>query len=208
MKTSKKSLVALTVGDVMTRDVEVIPQAMTLRAAAQFLRREQISGVPVVDDHGRCVGVLSAADFLRPAEAGGGKSPRAGQARTCSFQEDVVRADGKEAVRCTLAEGACVLQSRGTLRGGKVALLCQMPYAVVTDWQQLIEERPTDAVGQYMTRDVVTAQPATKLPVLARMMVDAHIHRVIVTDEAGCPVGIVTSTDVLAAVASLAGEGR
>jgi predicted transcriptional regulator len=35
---------------------------------------------------------------------------------------------------------------------------------------------------------------------LARMMLDAHIHRVIVVDEQNRPVGVVSSTDILAAV--------
>jgi CBS domain-containing protein len=52
-----------------------------------------------------------------------------------------------------------------------------------------------------MTADVVTAATDTPLPEVARMMVDAHIHRVPVLDEHGRPVGVVTSTDVLAAVA-------
>jgi CBS-domain-containing membrane protein len=34
-------------------------------------------------------------------------------------------------------------------------------------------------------------------------MLDAHIHRIIIVDEGGQPVGIVSSTDVLAAVARL-----
>jgi len=33
------------------------------------------------------------------------------------------------------------------------------------------------------------------------MMIDAHIHRVIVVDEQQRPVGVVSSTDILSAVA-------
>ena len=36
---------------------------------------------------------------------------------------------------------------------------------------------------------------------LARRMIDVHIHRVIVVDQSGKPIGIVSSTDVLAALA-------
>ena len=38
---------------------------------------------------------------------------------------------------------------------------------------------------------------------LAHRMLDAHIHRIVIVDEHGHPVGIVSSTDVLAAVARL-----
>jgi predicted transcriptional regulator len=39
---------------------------------------------------------------------------------------------------------------------------------------------------------------------LARMMIDAHIHRLIVVDDAGRPAGVVSSTDLLAALAAAA----
>jgi CBS domain-containing protein len=56
-------------------------------------------------------------------------------------------------------------------------------------------------VGRYMTQDPVTVSPGTHISDLARMMTDAHIHRVIVVDGQNRPVGIVSSTDILAAVA-------
>jgi CBS domain-containing membrane protein len=71
------------------------------------------------------------------------------------------------------------------------------------DWQMSdTMDLPTDAVRNFMTHQPVTAQPDTSVGELARMMVDAHIHRVIVVDvDDGSPVGIVTSTDILGAVA-------
>jgi len=61
---------------------------------------------------------------------------------------------------------------------------------------------PADAVSAHMTTDVVTATPQTGIAELARWMRDARIHRVVVVDDRGRPVGIVTSMDVLAAVAA------
>jgi CBS domain-containing protein len=72
-------------------------------------------------------------------------------------------------------------------------------------WQMMdIDSLPKDQVSQYMTRDPVTVSPHTAIGELARIMVDAHIHRVIVVDENGRPTGIVSSIDILAAVASAA----
>jgi CBS domain-containing protein len=198
-------IAALTAGDVMKGPVECLPRGMSLRAAAAVLRRSQLSGAPVVDEDGRCVGVLSAADVLRWAEEAPGEGRR--RLRTCSYQEDTVRADGRPGVLCTLPEGACVLQRPGFTGAGAAGLFCQLPHSVFVDWQQVIEEGPTDEVSNYMTRDVVTVDPATLLPWVARRMIDAHIHRLLVLDGAGRPVGIVTSTDVLAALAALAGNG-
>jgi CBS domain-containing protein len=57
-----------------------------------------------------------------------------------------------------------------------------------------------EAVSRHMTADPVMASPATPITRLARMMIDAHIHRVVVVDEGRRPLGMVSSTDVLAAV--------
>lgn len=56
-------------------------------------------------------------------------------------------------------------------------------------------------VQHFMTKNPVMVPPSTNIGELARMMLDAHIHRIIVVDEAGHPRGIVSSTDILAAVA-------
>ena len=51
-----------------------------------------------------------------------------------------------------------------------------------------------------MSTDPVTVAPSTPITDLTRKMIDAHIHRVIVVDEQDHPIGVVSSTDVLAAV--------
>jgi predicted transcriptional regulator len=53
-----------------------------------------------------------------------------------------------------------------------------------------------------MTANPVMVSSHVAITELARMMVDAHIHRVVVVDEMNHPVGIVSSTDILAALAS------
>jgi CBS domain-containing protein len=57
-----------------------------------------------------------------------------------------------------------------------------------------------EAVRDHMTRNPVVVAPTATLAELARKMVDVHIHRVIVTDPRAKPLGIVSSTDILAAV--------
>jgi CBS domain-containing protein len=52
-----------------------------------------------------------------------------------------------------------------------------------------------------MTPNPVTVAPSTPIGDLAGRMVEHHIHRVIVVDEADRPIGVVSSTDVLNAVA-------
>jgi CBS domain-containing protein len=59
-----------------------------------------------------------------------------------------------------------------------------------------------------MTADPVTARADVRVGELARLMLDAHVHRVIIADPTGRPVGIVSTTDVLAAVAREAAGAR
>src|SRR5262249_13415040 len=65
MTVTTKPLLALTAADLMSAPVRTIPQHMPLREAARLLAREQIGGPPVPAPAGRCVGMLSATDFLR-----------------------------------------------------------------------------------------------------------------------------------------------
>lgn len=153
-----KPFSALTAEELMSRPVEAIPAQMSLREAARLLSRAQISGAPVVDDQGRCVGVLSATDFVRAAQS---------EAHPENFP-------------------------------------CHGPPCVSSEWQMVdLEFLPTDEVRSYMTPDPVTAPGNTRITELARMLLDAHIHRVVIVDARRRPVGIVTSTDILAAVVQM-----
>lgn len=105
-----------------------------------------------------------------------------------------------ERVLCTLPLDACPLQTKDN-----ETISCNSPHEVPADWQVVNEEQlPTEKVGFFMTPDAVTVDADTPLPELAQRMVDAHVHRVIVIDRRNRPVGIVSSTDLLAALARTA----
>ena len=131
-----------------------IPQETSLREAAHLLSRSSISGAPVVDADGRCIGVLSSSDFVTWA----GKD---GKARRSAF---------------------------------------------IAPWGEMIniEDSPDNEIRHYMTVQPVTVLPTAPIGELAQKMVDAHIHRVLVVGDENRPCGIVTSTDILAAVARAA----
>jgi len=143
-----RPLLALTAADLMISPVVTIPQGTSLREAARLLHRSNISGAPVVDPQGRCLGVLSSSDFLTWA---------------------------------------------GT-EGPEVSF--------IAPWGEMIniEDAPDNEIRHYMTVQPVTVAPATPLGEMAQKMVDAHIHRLLVVAEGGRPCGIVTSTDILAAI--------
>ncbi|MCS7044824.1 MAG: CBS domain-containing protein [Gemmataceae bacterium] len=150
-----KPLLELRADDLMSRDVITVPRDMSIKGAARMLAQAQVSGAPVVNEEGRCVGVIAATDFVRWVE--GSSVSRPGRSR-----DDCVFA-------------AWQIPDEQSLREGCVAAI--------------------------MTKDPVTAVPATPIGELAQMMLDAHIHRVIIVDEAKRPLGVVSSTDILAAIA-------
>ncbi len=81
-------LMTLKVKDVMTRKVICVAKNQRLSDAAGLFLEKGISGAPVIDEHGRCVGVLSAIDYVRRAHAAaarGRKSirPRSAWAGRC-----------------------------------------------------------------------------------------------------------------------------
>jgi CBS-domain-containing membrane protein len=140
MVTTAKALLELTAEEVMSRDVVTVPRTMPLRDAARLLRRADVSGAPVVDERGRCVGVLTAADFLRWAEDGcPGEADD--PASACSYQTKGRLLTGEEAVICTLAEGSCPLQRMRPTTQGRHTAVCLAPTGVLTDWQQVSHPR-------------------------------------------------------------------
>jgi CBS domain-containing protein len=56
---------AFTAGDLMTRDVAVVHPNSSLLEAVKLMARRHISGMPVVDDAGTLVGMLSEGDLVR-----------------------------------------------------------------------------------------------------------------------------------------------
>jgi CBS-domain-containing membrane protein len=199
MLATTRSLIDLTAGDLMSRDLISVSHETPLREAGRLLVLHQISGLPVVEPGGTCVGVLSTTDLLRWAiQQDGGSSPRiAGRPYSCIFQLKHREVNGEERVLCTLPLDVCSLQ-----RQEGENIFCSQPHEVLADWQVVnVEQLPTENVGQFMTPDPVTVAVDTPLAELARRMVDAHVHRVVVVDRRYHPVGIVSTTDILAAIA-------
>ena len=54
----------LTAQDIMTREVITIKESATVRELAALLLTSNISGVPVVDDSGRVIGVVTESDLI------------------------------------------------------------------------------------------------------------------------------------------------
>jgi CBS domain-containing protein len=175
----------------MSHDLVVVPPQMSARDAVRLLHRAGASAAPVVDDRGRCVGLLSTPDVLRWVDAGCPEAV-AGPGLTCPYRARGRLLTGGEAVICTLADGSCPFQAVQPTTGGRHQDICTRPAT---------ERPPFGVVPRYITTDVVTVRPQAPLPELVRKITDGRVDHLVVVDESGRPVGIVSAKGVLNAVA-------
>ncbi len=144
---------------IMTKDLVAVTPHTTIEEAAKIMLQMHISGLPVIDDAGNLVGVVSESDFLRRSEIGTGR---------------------RHAAWLKFFMGP-----------GRAAA-------------EFVHERGRK-VADVMTKQVVSVQEDTGLAELVDLMEKNDIKRVPVL-RGNAPVGIVTRTNLLQAVASLVHE--
>ncbi|MDA9463367.1 CBS domain-containing protein [Bradyrhizobium sp. CCBAU 53415] len=144
---------------IMTKDIVAVTPHTTIEEAAKIMLRMHISGLPVIDDAGNLVGVVSESDFLRRGEISTGR---------------------RHAAWLKFFMGP-----------GRAAA-------------EFVHERGRK-VADVMTKQVVSVQEDADLAEVVDLMEKNDIKRVPVM-RGKAPVGIVTRTNVLQAVASLVHE--
>ena len=126
----------LLVADVMTLDPVVIGCDASIEEAAGLLHANAISGLPVIDDAGALVGVISQSDLVEVMDSAVGR---------------------------------------------------------------VVRTRPSGLrVGELMSSPAVTIPMTGSLAEAARLMLGERVHRLVATDEAGHPVGVLSATDFVA----------
>jgi CBS domain-containing protein len=144
---------------IMTKDVITVTPHTTIEDAARIMLRTHISGLPVMNDAGKLVGIVSESDFLRRSEIGTGR---------------------------------------------KRAKWLQFFLGPGTAANEFVRERGRK-VEDVMTPDPITVGEETPLEDLVRLMEKNDIKRLPVMSGKTLR-GIVTRSNLLQAVASLAHE--
>lgn len=144
---------------IMTRDVITVGPSTPILDAANLMLRSHVSGLPVLDESGALVGVVSRSDFLRRGEI-------------------------------------------GTERRRPVWLRFLLGSAGVA--ADFVRERGR-SVQDVMTRNPIIVREDTSLDELVRLMEKHGVHRLPVMRDKTL-VGIVTRSNLLQAVASMAEE--
>lgn len=193
----------LTVSDAMTRSILTIGQELPAYEAAERLLLHGVSGAPVIDDDGRCVGVFSLSDFARLSK-NIGKNEELPEC--CPFQVRHRRVDGTDVMLCTLPPGVCPIQLQ-ECEGAETRQVCQAPHEIVVEWQALQPKlSPKDPVKRWMSSIPITVNSSATLVECAGRMVNAKVHRLVIVDDDQHAVGLVTSMDILKTIAELAVE--
>jgi CBS domain-containing protein len=170
MQTIKNWLNTTRARDVMTKHVTALAPTDQLASAVSLFLSEQITGAPVVDRDGICLGVLSATDIVSFEEKRGAtpnESPACPGATRRSFD--------------SWHWGEHWWRDFGLLG-------------------EELRPRLENTVAEHMTRDIVGVDEGASLGVVMRQMLDAHVHRVLVLDGARRLQGIITTMDVISAV--------
>ncbi len=61
-------IVTLRVGDVMTADPVTVNASSSMAEVAHLFTENRLHSAPVVDDAGRCIGIITASDFVKRTE--------------------------------------------------------------------------------------------------------------------------------------------
>lgn len=149
------------VKDVMSRDLVTIDANESIHDALQLMAENKVAALPVVDRHGRCVGMISASDLVevtRDLEAG---------------LDELEQTD-------------------------------ELFFAMVID--KLGNGIGHQTVLDLMSEDVISANPEERLTEAASRILRDRVHRLPVVDDNDHLIGIISTTDILAAFVESSGS--
>lgn len=176
----------LYVRDIMQPKVVTVTTDAVARDLARLLADEQISGVPVLDAGGTLVGVVSSTDLVRLAAEDSDvqlvtSAMRRDEDEIADF-DDSDDDPGSDPYGFFLPEDTPATDQ---------AMLAELPES----------ELDRTTVEEIMTPVSFTVRPDTTVAELCEFLVRGRIHRAVVIEDRQQLVGIVTSADVLRAVA-------
>jgi CBS-domain-containing membrane protein len=207
----------LLVRDLMTREVIAVPPTATLAEVVARLSDQLFRALPVVDEDGRVVGIVTNDDLT---ERGGlparprllratveGEPIPAGVAGDIMTREPVTIREDRPA-----AEALHLLASRGLKRlpvvdadGRLVGMLSRVDLlrAVDDGYTGVVGDAATrrvrgTVVADVMRRDPATVGPETPVPEVIDALLAAPTRRVLVTDEEGRLLGLISDADIVA----------
>ena len=218
------------VAEVMTRQITTVQPETPARQVIELLLGKLFKAVPVVDQAGRVVGIITDGDLLRkaglPARLAVVERLQADDLRGYLEQVDqtagdimtapAISARGDEALGYVVQR----LLDRGLKRlpvvdadGKLIGMVSRVDVlrAVAGEQSAAPETAPAPHPGQTLAQIMSARVPAVHvnddLADVLRQMLDAGVTRVIVLDEQEHPVGVITDGDLVARVSPAARRG-
>lgn len=161
-------MIELKARDVMTRDVTTVREDSSLEELIHLLRVSHFSGIPVVDEQGKAVGLVSETDILRALAYTVGP-PGSGEFAT-NLQKKKLR------ISSMLLDAA----SRQDMATG-----------------HLLRDLVHRPVHDLMTPMVHGCSPEATITEVCEMMLWKEIRRVVVLDPDRKVVGVISSIDLI-----------
>jgi len=215
-----RPLVDVLVKDVMTPDPITVREDTPMREACRVMAERNIGGLPVVDESGRLVGILTRTDALRAYAENAKRLYSASQAMDAeppkvspysSLRRVIEAMESKPYMKVLVVEGE---ELKGVITKRDVAFLEMPPKTLDKPYVKRDAVLPKGKTGaprvyvlpiamDIMTADVVTGSPADDLAEISETMVERRIGCVPLLDESGALVGLVTKHHVIEKMAGL-----
>lgn len=188
------------VSEYMTREVEAVSPGTALPFIAALLERWNFSAVPVVDDRGAIVGVVSRTDLLRAGRIEATRSPRGNALRLPGRAAEEVMTHGAHVVspHTPMARAAGLMWTHRVHRvfvvddGKLLGVLSTADVAAAVR-----DARIEDTIDTVMTSPIVAVATTDTITDAMTRLETAHVSGLVVMDE-GWPVGTFTQTEALA----------
>lgn len=171
--------------DIMTTELVTVSPDLTLQEVARVFSESGISGVPVVAGQ-ELVGVISSTDLVEFDAT----DPGSGRKRDDDSEWREVETLG------VLEDGEPSLYFTEMWEDAGADALSRIEDDS-PEWNRMAEA----TVGSVMTTAVVSLRPQAAVQEAARIMLAAGVHRILVVSEGGELVGLVSSSDIVRAVA-------
>ncbi len=199
------------VGDVMSTPAEVITPDDEVGSACATLVARKIGCLPVVDEAGHLIGIVTRSDLLVSQVTHDLAAPPNSWLKV---EAAMRRGQGSVFPYSPLLEAVAIMVERGVRhvpvtdeRGQLVGILSDRDVRTAIGdpleaLRQDLTELEDTKVSGVMTTDVIAVEEGTPLDEVARLFIDEKVGALPVTDTSGRLVGIVSYVDVISALQS------
>ena len=185
------------VSEYMTPIVAVVSPYDTLATVRNVMLSKHVGRVPVLDEGGRLVGIVSRTDLALALKPGGPTWRRRPPEYT-SVWEVMSKPVLTIAPNETISKAAEIMLNNGITglpvveEGGVIGMIS------TSDLTRCLMEHgdPSKKVKECMCKEVAVVKPLYIVNHVIKLLVNMPSHRVIVVDAEGRPIGIITPTDL------------